>query len=56
MTLYETALYTSIKLLNESESIYCNTKCTKTGYFLPLFYSILKKGEEEKENEVEKPV
>ena len=31
------------------------TKCTTTGYFYP-FSSILKKREEEKENEVAKPV
>ena len=30
--------------------------CTKTGYFLPFFSSLLKKREEEKENEVAKPV
>ena len=32
------------------------TKCTTTGYPLPLFSSLLKKEEEEKENLFAKPV
>ena len=37
------------------EKIYLITKCTTTGYFLPLF-SLLKQKEEEKENVVVQPV
>ena len=41
----------------EFGKIYWITKCTTTDYFLPLFSSLLKKKrEEEKENEVAKPV
>ena len=36
--------------------IYWITKCTTTGYSLPLFSSLYKKREEEKEKEFAKPV
>ena len=36
--------------------IYWISKCTTTGYSFPLFSFLLKKSEEEKENERAKPV